>query len=1151
MLSAEPVGRDSALSTLNAALRLTKRDWFVVGACVAITILSLVIIVRYFGSAFPEASIEFRYDRVSSGRVAGSLLRAQRVDVRGMKHTAVFDADQDARVFLERSLGLDRANDIMRREVRVWYWHHRWFVPNQEEEYSVDVSTTGQVVSYTRRIPEARPLPALDAASARAVAERFLTRIGIPLNDLELVAQSERTLPQRIQRIFTWHSKSIHPAGAPYRHVVTVDGDSVSSYGQRLRVPEQWLRTYQELRSRNIVAGGVDLIFVIIILAAAVAHFIVRLRRGDLHIRFLLAIGAVTVVLVGGVTANSIPSALASYDTTTSYPAFVAQIVAGTALQSIGMAMLLIVICGAGEVLYRQRLPNQLAIPRLWTARSLASRRVFFSLVIGYTLVGFFIAYQVAFYIVASKFGAWSPAEIPYDDILNTAIPWVAVLFAGFFPAFSEEFLSRAFSIPFFQRVLHSRIAAIVVAGFIWGFGHATYPQQPFYIRGIEVGLAGVLLGFLMDRFGLLALLIWHYTVDAVYTSLLLFRSGNTYYVGSAALASLVFAVPLLVSIALYIRNRGFLPDDELTNATLPVSPPPAEAPAAVEAALPAPIHMTRARLTLAVAATAAAVLLIALREPSPRDVVDYRITKGEAKKIATAHLRGLKEPLPQRVAATPVNGFRSWDPHSPREEGGAPGGFDEVAATYMVRKGMAVDQLVDVMRTRVPAATWMVRFFTPLVKSEYFVEVDPRTRRVVGYHEYADERAPGARLEREAALAVAQTAFAAYGVAAREFVLKEALAFQQPNRRDWLFHFEERTPLVADAVRRVTVRVMGSEVTQFASTVKVPEAVYRDAAQQTLANVILLLLKIAGVIAALALVVTGAVVAARHGGLAWRRAMRITPLLAIIPIATAIAGYEKELFAYRTSASWETFRLGVITDLVRSTGIQILVLFIALAGMASLYPYAIALFRREGRQRFGRAAATAAVTAIGLLVAGRELLRLIAHRFPSIASVDEISIPSAISLPVPSLFETGDALFGTLLLCGAVALYATALGTWPKRWAGPAVTVAIVFCISLDSSARLAEMPLTIAAAIVVAVAVWLIGRFVLDGNLLAWPFAIFAASILHSAAVLAQNERADLRTHAAILATIAAAVVIWLAVAGGEAEGSDSTTIAVSDEA
>src|SRR6202008_1874684 len=221
----------------------------------------------------------------------------------------------------------------------------------------------------------------------------------------------------------------------------------------------------------------------------------------------------------------------------------------GAIVQSVGMAMLLIVICGAGEVLYRERLPKQLAMPRLWTPKALTSRRVFLSMILGYALVPLFMAYQVVFYLTAHRFGAWAPAEVPYDELLNSALPWVAVVFAGFFPAFSEEFLSRAFAIPFLQKLMRSRLTAIVRAAFIWGFGHAGYPNQSFWIRGAEVGLAGIVAGLLMERFVLLPLLIWHYTIDAVYTATLLFSSGNTYYIVSAAIASLLFAIPLVLSI--------------------------------------------------------------------------------------------------------------------------------------------------------------------------------------------------------------------------------------------------------------------------------------------------------------------------------------------------------------------------------------------------------------------------------------------------------------------------------------------------------------------------------------------------------------------------------------------------------------------------
>ena len=504
-----PAGEDAG-APQQTPKRLNRADWLFLAVCAAVVAAALFVVVNWFGEAFPEASIDFRYDRANSLGVAQPLLAAQHLDLGGMKHTATFSTDDNARIFLERSLGLKKASALMRREVRLWSWSHRWFKPLQEEELRVDIAPTGEIVGFSDRIPEDRALPSGEVAAARATAEAFLARAGVPLADLQLVAQSERRLPKRMQRIFTWDSQSVHPAGAPYRYTVTVDGDRVGSYSQRVHVPDEWQRQYRELRSKNILAGNIDIVFMIITAIAAVVIFVIRLLRGDMALRMLLGIGAVAVVLVTGVALNSYPSALADYDTTSSFPAFLAQFGVLAVLQGVGVAMLLIVIVGSGEVLYRGRFPQHLAIPRLWTPRALASRRVFRSFILGYTLVAFFLGYQVAFYLIAEKFGAWAPADVPYDELLNSALPWVVVLFAGFFPALSEEFLSRAFSIPFFERVLRSRVAAVVVAGFIWGFGHSTYPNQPFYIRGVEVGLAGVLIGSMLFRFGLLPLLIWH-----------------------------------------------------------------------------------------------------------------------------------------------------------------------------------------------------------------------------------------------------------------------------------------------------------------------------------------------------------------------------------------------------------------------------------------------------------------------------------------------------------------------------------------------------------------------------------------------------------------------------------------------------------------
>ncbi|MBV9495006.1 MAG: CPBP family intramembrane metalloprotease [Acidobacteria bacterium] len=1104
--------------------RLTRSDWTLIAVCVAVAAGSIFIVSNWFSAAFPEAAIEFRYDRGTSRPIAERVLTAQHLDAAPMKHTATFDDDDTAKIFLERSLGLANANVVMKRDVHVWYWRHRWFRPLQEEEFHVDVAPTGEIVAFSDRIPEDRALPAVDGMRARAIAEAFLAGAGVKVGDLQLDTQSERALPRRTQRIFVWESKSIRPAGAPYRYNVTIDGDRVSEYSQRLKVPDQWQREYRELRSKNFLAGKIDAIFMGLTMVAIIVIFIIRLRQGTLPLRMLLGVGVVTFVLVTGSALNNYPLSLAGYDTNSSFAAHVTTFLFGAAMQGIGLAMALIVMVGAGEVMYRERLPNQLALPRLWARRALTSRRVFRSFILGYTLVAFFLAYQVAFYLIAERFGAWSPAEVPYDDMLKTAFPFVAVLFAGFYPAMSEELMSRAFSIPLLERLLRSRLAAVVVAAFIWGFGHSMYANQPFYIRGVEVGMAGIIIGLLFYRFGLLPLLIWHYTVDALYTALLLLRSGNRYYVASGALASLLFAVPMVLSIVLYIRNRGFLDDEALSNATMPVPPLPPLPPETAPAPLPTAPAITRARAVACVLAIAVAIGLLAMRSSSPRDAVDYRVSRAEAKRVA-------QQQVPHRdmhVLALPYDGFRNWEPESPREEGGSPDGFDGVAATYLVHHGLGVDGLVDAFRHKVRAPIWNVRFFTPMQKEEYFVDVDPRTAEVTGYHRYQSETVAGPRLEQPAAQAIATTAFTRFGADPRTFDLKEALSFQQPNRRDWLFHFQERRPLAAEGFRRASIRVQGAEVTQFASTIHIPEASYREASARTVINTLYVILWVAGLLTLLTLIVAGLVIATRKGDFPWQRAVRWTALLAIFPIIGTLTDLEPTLFSYSTSVQWETFLAGAIIDVLKNIGVELAAIFLAVVGIGAAVPFAPRLVTDEGRRRFGRAAVVSSLTALAIMGAAIAARDLITHQFPSLMSVDGLGIPSSVAIPLPALSAAGDAIVRALLVAAAAALMAVTLR--PLRVRGWLIIAAAVFCVMLDSGATPRETPMMLLTALGAAVLAFVVGRHVLGRNYLAWPLTALLGLLLVNGAFLLRNHRFDLQANGVAELVLAAGIIVWL---------------------
>ena len=232
---------------------------------------------------------------------------------------------------------------------------------------------------------------------------------------------------------------------------------------------------------------------------------------------------------------------------------------------------------------YRAAFAGQISLGNLFRPRGLRTKRFFLGAILGLSLTGVFVAYQTAFYLIAYRFGAWSPADVPYSDLLNTRFPWLFVLFGGFFPAISEEFLFRMFAIPFLRKITRWMPAAVVLAAFIWGFGHSGYAQQPFYIRGVEVGIGGVALGLVMLRWGILPTLVWHYSVDAMYSAMLLLRSHSLYFrlrgprrrERGAARAGCAGGL---------LGAGGFLPETGLLNGDQPVPAPEAAAEPAPDA---------------------------------------------------------------------------------------------------------------------------------------------------------------------------------------------------------------------------------------------------------------------------------------------------------------------------------------------------------------------------------------------------------------------------------------------------------------------------------------------------------------------------------------------------------------------------------------
>src|SRR4029077_9833106 len=147
---------------------------------------------------------------------------------------------------------------------------------------------------------------------------------------------------------------------------------------------------------------------------------------------------------------------------------------------------------------------------------------------------------------------------------------WISGAAIGFFAFPNEEFTFRLFAVFFFSRLTKSRWIAVIVPAFLWGFLHSNYPQEPAYIRGIEIGLIGIVAGLVMLRWGILATLIWHYTVDASLVGLFLVRSNSLYFKISGIVVAAAAVAPLAFSGISYLIRGRFEPADDLLNEAAP-----------------------------------------------------------------------------------------------------------------------------------------------------------------------------------------------------------------------------------------------------------------------------------------------------------------------------------------------------------------------------------------------------------------------------------------------------------------------------------------------------------------------------------------------------------------------------------------------------
>jgi len=775
-----------------------------------LSICGVIYTAFNFHTAFPEVAVPINFDKETSSAKCDSILFQFGANPEKFRETIVMD-ESSAKLFIDKEFGGDTIPMIHTEEkIPVWKWSKRYFVPLQKEEYHVSVRPDdGRLAAFIHTIPETLSGADISADSAQIVADSVLISLGYNLDDFELKEASSEKRPNRRDHWFTYEKKGWFLGDAKFWIEVGIWGNKPGKFRVLLHIPESWWRDYTKGRSSNILYQTVDQFFSAIFILAMLIYLLLAYRRKGLAWKFGAAFALVTFLAGVAMHLNLLPLAISGYDTADSFNGFLILQITIAIMQGAVVGMIAFIAGVAGERIYREFLPDFDYLPYLFSPAGWRSKSFRNSVIAGYLFAIAHLGFVVFFYTLGKNIGFWSPTQSNYTNLLSTYLPWLFPLAIGLMASISEDFMFRLFGVPFISKITRSKVIGVIIPALIWSFLHSAYPQEPGWVRGVEIGIIGISAGWLFLRYSIAANLVWHFAFDAGLTAFMIIQQGN---VIDSVLSIIVVLLPVIMIGLGYILRREQSP---VKNADkIPPELPKAE----VKEAMHIPIgykHVSSPKKIILwiLAIIGLAVIILAPSYPSQTTSITRTEAISLSLKFLTRH-------------DVEIDSFKTvaWLRKAPSAK--------ELRYVYEQKGWQAIDSLYGDNKWE-PIYFWMVRFFIPETKNEYNVSLSPGGE-IISYTHYLEESDRGAIIEQDSALVLAERLLHEFSI--REILnweLIEKRTVNHPNRDDHFFTWQSQDS-IGQAHPRVGISILGDEAVFNAHFLKCPEEWERKDTKKT-----------------------------------------------------------------------------------------------------------------------------------------------------------------------------------------------------------------------------------------------------------------------------------------------------------------------------
>ena len=548
--------------------------------------LLILFSFNFFQRAFPIVQIDITMNRKQALDSAKAI--AQRFDLgpENPQQAASFFTDTIVKTFVElEGGGKDVLADMMKQELYQPYtWQIRLFKEFEKNEAIILFTPDGKPYGFVETISEDTPGPNLESSQAQTIAEQAaINNWHIDLTAYKLVETAKEVRPsKRSDHTFVYERPERIGEGY-YRLCLVVSGDKLTQLTHFVKIPEAFLRRYQEMRSANeSIAWAANLAMQLLyfICGCTIGLFLlIRKRWAILQTPLLWGIGIALLMVLTQL--NQLPLLWMHYNTAHTTQGFLLQQLVSSLFAFLIQAFFFTIVFATAEGLTRKAFDHHPQLWKLWSTKSASSFAVLGRTLGGYLLIGFDFAFVILFYFFTTHFmGWWIPSEALFNpNVLATYFPWLSSIAISLNAAFVEECLFRA--IPLAGAALLGKrfgkqklwiIAAFILQAIIFGAAHANYPAQPAYARLIELVIPSCAWAYIYLRFGLLPTIISHFVYDVIWFSLPIFVSSAPQAWTNRIMVIAFALVPLWIVLFAWIKQRklGELPDNVLNAAWQP-----------------------------------------------------------------------------------------------------------------------------------------------------------------------------------------------------------------------------------------------------------------------------------------------------------------------------------------------------------------------------------------------------------------------------------------------------------------------------------------------------------------------------------------------------------------------------------------------------